>query len=278
VDTSYLITRERPGYEIDARSERSEQTSHGRVEIRARPKIYLGIRGAVTTTAYDSAATFDGFSLRDQLNRTTTTEALTVRHQMTPLTAVTLDVGEEQQRFKFSPLRNSDSTTAAIGVKLDRFALIKGSASVGYQDFQPVSPSLPAYKGPIANASLSYVAFGTTRLGVDATREVQYSFDIDEPYYLLTGVSVSLARRLVRQIDVVGRIGVQKLAYRDRIDVSLATRERFDEVHTFGGGVGYHLSNGVRIGLNLDRQHRASPLANRQYHGLTFGTTVTYGL
>ena len=83
-----------------------------------------------------------------------TSGAVTVRHQLTPLTALTLDVGREQDRFEFSPLRDSDSTTASVGVKLDRFALIKGSASFGYRDFQPLSPSLPAYKGTIASADL----------------------------------------------------------------------------------------------------------------------------
>jgi hypothetical protein len=277
-DTTYLRTRERPGFEIDARSKRSELTSHGSLEIRARPKIFVGIRGERTITLFDSVAMFGGVNLRDELNRTMTNEALTVRHQITPLTALTLDVGREQQRFQFSPLRDSDSTTAAVGVRLDRFALIKGSASVGYQDFQPISAGLPAYQGPIASADLSYVAFGTTRLGVAATREVQYSFDINEPYYLLTGVSMSLARRVVRQVDIVGRLGIQKLAYRDRVDVIAATRNRFDNVHLFGGGIGYHMANGMRIGFNVDRQHRASPVASREYHGLTFGTSVTYGL
>jgi hypothetical protein len=277
-DTTYLRTHERPGFEIDTRSERSELTVHSSLEIRARPKIFVGIRADQAVISYDSAETFDGFNLRDQLNRTTTTTALTARHQITPLTALTLDVGREQQRFALSPLRDADSTTAAIGIKLDRFALVKGTASIGYQSFQPVSPSLPAYRGPIASAGLSYVAFGTTRLTLDATREVQPSFDIDQPYYLRTGASISLARQLVRRVDVIGRLGVQKLAYRDRVGVINLARDRLDNVNTFGGGVGYHLANGMRIGFNIDQQHRSSPLANREYHGLTFGTSVTYGL
>jgi hypothetical protein len=277
-DTAYLRTRERPGFEIDARTKRSEFISRGNLEIRVRPKIFVGIRGDRTTTGFDRVSTFAGYNLRDQLNRTATTEAVTVRHQITPLTAVTLDVGREQQRFEFSPSRDSDSTTAAIGIKLDPFALIKGSASIGYRDFQPVSSSLPAYRGVIGNADLSYVAFGSTRLGVATSRDVQYSFDINEPYYLLTGVSFSVARRLVRRVDVIGRGGIQKLAYRERIGGIEAAPDRFDSLRSYGGGVGYYMANGTRIGFNVDRQHRHSPVASREYHGLTFGTSVTYGL
>jgi Putative beta-barrel porin 2 len=277
-DTSYLRTRARPGFEIDLRSERTELASHGSVEFRARPKIYVGFRGERMTTRFDADASFVGYNLREQLNRTTTTGTLTVRHQLTPLTGLIVDVGREQQRFAFEPLRDSDSTTAAVRVKLDRFALIKGSASLGYRDLQPTSSSMPSYTGATADADLSYVAFGNTQLGMTATRDVEYSFDIDAPYYLLTGVTVSVARRLVRQMDVVGRFGIQKLAYRDRIGPATVAPDRSDDVRSFGGGIGYHMANGTRIGFNVDRQRRASPVAFRQYHGLTFGTSVTYGL
>ena len=202
---AYLRTRDRPGFEIDARSQRSELAYQGSIDVRVRPKTFVGIRGERKTTGFDSVALFEGVSLRDALNRTVTSEAVTVRQQLTPLTAMTLDVGRGQDRFEFSPLRDSDSTNASVGVAFD--AIIKGTASFGYRDFQPLSPSLPAYKGATASADLAYVAYGTTRVGVQATRDVQYSFEINQPYYLLTGVSGSLTRRVARPVDLVGRIG-----------------------------------------------------------------------
>ena len=277
VGADYLRTRDRPGFEIDQRSQRSELAYRGGLELRARPKTFVGVRADRKTTGFDSVAVFEGINLRDALNRTVTTEAATVRQQITPLTAFTLDVGRSQDRFEFSPLRDSDSTSASLGVKFDRFAIVKGTASFGYRDFQPIAPSLPAYKGTIAAADLSYVAFGTTRIGVQAVRDVEYSFEINEPYYLLTGVSGSLTRRVSRPLDLVGRIGVQHLDYRDRIGVTVASPNRADVVRTYGGGIGYHMGNNVRIGFNVDQQHRASPVSNRDYHGLRFGTSVTYG-
>jgi hypothetical protein len=277
VNGSYLHTRDRPGFEIDARSERNELAFDASLELRVGPKTFAGVRGASVTTDFDSAATFDGVSLREALNRTVTTAAATLRYQATPLTALTFDVGRSEDRFEFSPERDSDSTSAAVGVKLDRFALIKGSASVGYRDFQPVSPALPAYKGVIATADLSYVAFGNTKVAVQAIRDVQYSFDVNQPYYLLTGVLGSLTRRIARPIDVVGRIGLQKLAYRDSAGANVAAPDRIDYVHSYGGGIGYHMGTDIRIGFNVDQQHRTSPVPNTEYHGLRYGTSVTYG-
>ena len=277
VNGSYLDTRDRPGFEIDARSERNELAFDSSLEIRVGPKTYAGIRGARVTIDFDSAATFDGVSLQQALNRTVTGGAVTLRYQLTPLTALTFDVGRSVDRFEFSPERDSDSTSAVVGVKLDKFALIKGKASVGYRDFQPISPALPAYKGAIASADLSYVAFGHTQFAVQAIRDVQYPFDLTQPYYLLTGVLGSLTRRIARPIDVVGRIGVQKLAYRDSAGASVEVPGRIDHVQTYGGGIGYHMGNDTRIGFNVDRQQRTSPVPNGNYHALRYGTSVTYG-
>jgi hypothetical protein len=174
-------------------------------------------------------------------------------------------------------VRDSDSTSVATGVKLDRFALIKGSASVGYRDFQPRSSSLPAFKGATAAADLSYVAFARMRVALQAIRDVQYSFDIDQPYYLINAASLSLTERISTPVDVVGRIGVQRLDYQDRIGVALVAPDRIDHVHTYGGGLGYHMGHDVRVGFDVDRQHRTSVVRDREYHGLTYGASVTYG-
>ena len=45
---SYLSTRERPGFEIDLRSQRNEISVNGAVEVRALPKTFAGLRGSRT--------------------------------------------------------------------------------------------------------------------------------------------------------------------------------------------------------------------------------------
>ena len=278
VGTDYLSTRERPGFEIDTRSQRYEFGYAGSVEIRALSKTFFGLQGSHRNVNYDKGAVFLNSNLQFELNRTTTAGRVTVRHQLTPLTSLTLEVGRDQDRFEFSPLRNSNSTQISVGVKFDPFALIKGSASFGYRDFEPLLPGLPGYQGSTALVDLSYVALGSSKLGLKIARDVQYSYDINQPYYLQTGLVASIAQQIFGPVDVVGRVGAQRLDYQNRVGVVVAALERADRVHSYGGGIGYHLGRDIRIGFNIDHSNRASAVALRQFNGLTYGTSVTYGL
>src|ERR1700722_8025393 len=89
---SYLDTRERPSFEIDVRSQRYETRANGSIEVRTLPKTFFGVRVERATIDFAQSAEFLGTSLQYALNRTTSTAALTVRHRLTPLTTLTLDV------------------------------------------------------------------------------------------------------------------------------------------------------------------------------------------
>ena len=168
-------------------------------------------------------------------------------------------------------------------MKFDPVALLKGTATFGYRDFRPLVPSVPRYKGSTAAADLTYVAPTATKITVKATRDVQYSYDVNQPYYLQTGANVELMQRLFGPVDVVGRAGLARLDYRTRLDANVANVEtvpipnRSDTVQAYGGGVGYHAGKALRVGFNVDQQKRKSRLALSQYEGLRFGTSVTYG-
>ena len=274
---SYVRTRERPGFEIDARSQRNERGYEGSVELRMFSKTFIGVKGRRQQVEFDKDAVFLNNSLQFELNRTVTSQGLIVRHQLTPLTGLVFEVAKQQDRFEFSHLRDSDSTQITGGVRFDPFALLKGSATFGYRDFEPVQPGLPSYKGSTAAVDLSYVALGSTKLSVQASRDVQYSYDINQPYYVQTGFLASLAQQIFGPVDVVGRIGAQRLDYRDRAGAALVAANRTDYVHTYGGGVGYHLGRDLRIGFNIDNAHRTSAVTNRTYDGLRYGAAVTYG-
>jgi hypothetical protein len=186
-------------------------------------------------------------------------------------------VGRQEDRFDFTQLRDSNSTVAGVQVSFDPYALIKGSARIGYRDYQPIMPGVPSFRGTTAAADLSYSLLGTTRFGVQIFRDVQYSYDVNEPYYVQTGFGGSIAQQVYGPLDVVGRAGVQNLAYRDRAGAMVLASARTDVVHTYGGGAGYHFGRDLRIGVNVDRQVRLSDVTQRQYEGLKLGTSVTYG-
>jgi Putative beta-barrel porin 2 len=276
-NATFLQTRDRPGFEIDARSDRTELGYGGALELRALARTFVGFKANRQNIGFDKDAFFLDSSLRTQLNRTSTSASLSLRHQLTPLTSLGLEVTRSEDRFDLSPLRDSNSTSYSGTVRLDPAALIKGSASFGYRDFEPVDAGLPPFKGATVAIDLAYSVFGTTRFSVEGTRDVQYSFDINQPYYLLTGFSGSVAQQLFGPVDVVARAGTRRLSYRDRTGGSIAISNRTDFVHTYGGSVGYHMGRDWRLSFNVDRQNRVSDFAQREYDDLRIGTALTYG-
>ena len=91
VGGNLLHTNERPGFEIDARADRKEQSVNGAFEIRAFSRTLFGARAEVRKFEFDENAVFLGTNLHDELNRTLTTASLTIRHELTPLTSLTFD-------------------------------------------------------------------------------------------------------------------------------------------------------------------------------------------
>jgi hypothetical protein len=162
-------------------------------------------------------------------------------------------------------------------VKLDPAAVIKGGAVVGYRDFQPLDASLAGFKGTTVAADLSYVLLGATKFAVKGTRDVQYSYDVNQPYYVQSGMNLEISQQIVGPLDAVGRAGAARLEYRDRAGAAVAVSNRVDHVETYGGGLGYHVGRETRIGFNIDQYQRLSPVSGRQYKGLRYGIAVTYG-
>lgn len=273
----WLNTKERPGFEIDARAERSEQGGNGVVEIRALSKTFLGIGAERRRIDYDDSALYQGSNLARELNRTVFSTSVRVRNQLTPLTSINLTYGREQDRFELSPLRDSDSNRYDVGVSFDPFALIKGSAQVGYRNFKPSVSDVPSYTGATALVNLSYVALGSTRLGITVNRDVQYSFSVDQPYYLQSGVTGSIGQQIYGPLDVEARIGSQRLAYRDRIGAEVEVSDRIDRVRSYGFGLGYRLGRDLRLAFNAENARRTSELDVREYDGLRYGLAVTFG-
>jgi hypothetical protein len=274
---SYAHTRDRPGFEIDERAQRTEKNVEGGVEIAALSRTFFGVRAAKAVVSFEEGSFFRNGDLSQELNRTSTSYGVTMRRELTPLTNLLVQGSRQQDRFAMSPLRDSDSSIASIGLRLDQFALIKGFASVGYREFTPLQPGVPAFNGVTATADLTYTILGVTRLGVQVTRDVNYSSDVNQPYYLLTGISGSVAQQLFGPLDIVARAGAQPLGYTARAVASRALVPRTDSVRSYGLGFGYHIGDGVRIGVNVDQSTRRSPLPDHRYEGLRAGSSVTYG-
>jgi putative beta-barrel porin BBP2 len=273
---TYLRTNDRPGFEIDARVRHTEWGGQGQVDVRAFPKTSFGVTGRYKKVSFDDSAVFLGANLGEQLNRTESAAGFAITHQLTPLTKIAFNAEQERDRFADSPLRDADSTRGAVSVSFDPHALLKGGATIGIRDFRPIDSSLGGYTGLVAVGDLSYTLLDSTRFQVQFRRDVQYSYDINQPYYLETGVNGSIAQQIFGPIDAIARAGTAKLAYRDRVGAAVAVSNRVDYNHTYGGGVGYHFSDGMRVGFNIDYYNRITDVTERRYNGLRYGATATY--
>jgi hypothetical protein len=273
----WVSAKDRPGFEIDLRSQRSEAAFNGAMEIRALSKTFLGATAEHRHVSFDQGDVFLGANLDTELTRGITTAALTIRNELTPLTNLNIDITREQDRFDFDQLRNSDSTQISAGLKFDRLALLKGGLQFGFRDFTPLSPDVPNFTGLTMATDLSYVLFGSTRLAGNVSRDVQYSYDVNQPYYVQTAYTASIAQQIFGPFDVQGRIGAARLAYATRVGAVVQVSDRVDHTTTYGVGLGYHMGQDLRLAFNIDQNARVSAVDGRSYHGLKYGTAVTYG-
>jgi hypothetical protein len=147
---------------------------------------------------------------------------------------------------------------------------------MGYRSFTPVAADVPAYRGVMANADVSFATVGSMRLGVQVMRDLEYSYSFEQPYYLQTGATVSLTHELFGPLNGTARLGFQQLAYQGRFG-AVAIPDRADLVSLFGASIGYRVAGTTRVSFNVDRQQRNSDLAGYGYGGLRFGTSVTHG-
>ncbi|MBI4887695.1 MAG: outer membrane beta-barrel protein [Acidobacteria bacterium] len=275
-NAGHIGTRERPGFEIDARSQRVENSSDAEVSLRTLSRTYLGIRAAQRHVSFNQGAVFLGVSLAEELNRTSTGTAFLVRHEMTPLTTLSLEISRDNEQFELSPDRNADSTRVAGRAVFQPLAVVNGFALVGYRRFTPVHGDVPPYRGVVADVGLSYSLRGSTKLSVSIGRDVQHSFHDNEPYYVDTGITGSVQQQVYRSFDVLARMGTRRLAYRNRTGAAVPLSNRTDIGRTFALGAGYRLGSDKRVGFLVERQRRGSDVERDRYSGLRFGFSLTY--
>lgn len=274
---TFLNARERPGYEIDARSRRLENTVTLGADARVRPKTTLGFAAWRTNIKFNADEVFAGSSLSEILNRTVDGLRASARHKLTPYTTVVLVAEVQRDRFRFSRVRDSDSARVMPGVEFDTFALISGTASVGYRTYDALGPGARSFRGVVGSLDLGYTFLTSTRFSIRADRDIAYSFEILEPYYLLSGVAGTVTRRVSTKWDLQATAGEQRLAYQG-VGLGKAIGDgRTDTVNSLGGGVGYRFPSGLRLGLNIDHFRRQSDRDLRDYDGLRAGMSVTYG-
>lgn len=275
VSDTFINARERPGYEIDTRARQVENTVTLGTEVRVGTKSSVGFSAGSTRVRFNADEVFLGTYLSNVLNRTSESIHLALRRNVTPLTKLVLDADAQRDRFEFSPVRNADTVRVAAGLDCSPLTLITGSGRVGYRKYDAVGGSGSGYRGVVASVDMGYRLFEVTRFAIRAERDIAYSFEIAEPYYLQTGVSGTITQKVSPRWDVQLTGGRYQLDYQPA-GTGLGTG-RIDGIRTVGGGVGYILGSGTRLGVNIDRYLRRSDRETREYRGTRVGASLSYG-
>ncbi len=275
---SYLNTRQRSNNEIDLRTRHLQNDVGGGVSVRLTPKVSVEVAGGIGKTRYKDRV-YLGQNLKETLDRDTTGFSVTALDRLTPLTTVSVRYERLRDDFPFSPDRNTNSFSVVPGVTFKPRALIKGYAALGYRSFTPNSPLMPDYVGLVSRLNLSYSLFGSTTFGVSFDRDVAYSFEVSNPYYLDNSVGLFVRRQLTGRFDVILNATRNRADYRDLgLPTAVPPDERTDTTDTFGGNVGYRLKGQTRLGFGASYYKRDSTRVTfREYDGFRIGMTATYG-
>jgi len=285
VTHSLLNTQQRATFEIDARARRDETTVGAGADIRMTGKTFLRLGATRSEMAFGDDAVNLGVNLADTLNRRIDKGTLALRYQLTGSTTVALSGDAIREEFDRSPIRNSQSLRLTPGVEFGRYAIISGRAYAGYRRFTITSGLAPTFTGPVAAVELTSVIRDATRLGLQLSRDVSYSYDVTTPYYLLSTGGLSLGRRLGERWEITGNAAKNILGYRssrlvaaDPEPASPGVTIRRDYVYTYGGGLDYKISDSVRCGIRAEHIRRDSGVALHGYRATRVLASIGYGM
>lgn len=284
-EPTYLRTRVRPSFEIDARSQREERGVAVGMEASPLPRLSVALTAATLRTDFADEM-FLGTSLREALNRRSRSVGTVARWRATPLTTFALRADLLEDRFPFSPVRDNDSIRIMPGVEFEPRALVSGSAYVGIRTSQTMNSAMPEFHGVVASARLRYTLAGSTRLEFQANRDINYSIDLLQPYYVATGYGISVGRHLGGRFDVT--VGTEQYRHRYRklaaaggpgFDLPVARdAERSDSIRSYSASIGYRLGKVGRLGFGGTYWARSSNAPDlHDYDSLRLGTSFTYG-
>jgi hypothetical protein len=272
-------TRERLNVELDVRAPRTQTTIAVGGRAIVSPKTGIVFDARQVGVNFAEGVVFEGVPLSQTLNSGVRTITGGVELYVTPLTTLSVTASREQQRFDLTPERDSNTFRIMPTIRMEAPAIIEGSLSVGFRRFDPLSPELPDYSGLVMQGSLSHTFVERTRVDLMVSRDVQYSFELNEPYYLTTGFRVVVNQQLREDLDVRVTGGRDRLEYRAeelRPD-ALPDETRTDLADLIDLGVGYRLRPTFRLGFDVEYARRSSDRTGRDYHRTRFFGSMTYG-
>jgi hypothetical protein len=255
----YLTTRVRANQEIDERARRIEQlvTTGADFDLTQRTALTLSAKWAETSFADNEA--FRGTELDVALNDRARSFSAGAKYAVTPLTTVSVTGNYILDEFSGSPFRDSKSYSVTPSVEFAPEAAIRGRFTAGYQVFLPQDPELSKNRGLIMEGALNWVVMGVTTFDLIVGRNVNYSYETSQPYYLQNGGRLTVTQRVFGPVSLQGAADHQRLAYRWRKGAGPLDPDRVDTADIWSGGVLVAMGRGFNALIGVEKTRRTSP-------------------
>lgn len=280
IGASRTRTRARPSAEIDARARRIERT------VLAGTNFNLSERTAITATAqyedsaYEHFERFRGVALDTELNMSGRSYAAGVRYAITPLTTLQMTGNYGEDLFTLSHRRDAKRYSVTPSLEFSPDAALRGKFTAGYEVFKPNDPELFENRGMVFDGALNWSLQTLTTFDLQANRNVNYSYQETEPFYLQTGARLTVSQRIFWTLELVATGDRRVLSYRWHPGVTpvAGAPVRNDTVDVVSGGVSIPLKRGFRLVLGMEQARRHSkdlPVTN--YNRRRLISTITVG-
>lgn len=278
---AFLRTRQRPTPEIDQRVQQNTVNAGAGTRLYLGSRLRLDLEGRRTQFEFGEGEHGDAV-VASALNRDSDAGTLIGRFVLTPLTTFLVRSELQQDRFEFSPVRDNDSLLLMPGFELKPSALISGLVMVGMRRLDARDETVPDYTGVVAQVDAQHVVRDSMQLNLRVERDVVYSIETEQPYYVQNGGTLSVLQTLGLNWYVVGRLGETRLNYRDFLPAASAAAgvspSRRDRVQLRGVGIGRRIGQDLRVGFDLNYVRRRSTLASSEYEGYRVGGSISYGI
>jgi hypothetical protein len=261
---------------VDARAARQEWRVDAGALVAITPRTMIVVGGGRGALTFADDEFFRGVELAETLNASNYRYEAGMRFELTPLTTLQITASSQWDRFESAEERDARTIRVTPSFDFAPSALISGRLTFGYTSFEPEQPTVASFRGFTMLANLVWVG-PTTKLEGTYERDVRYSYELFQPYYVTNGGRLTATQIIAGPFDVQGTIGRLHLRYRNFEPLADTPEGRTDTIVTWGGGIGFRLGDTARLGVNFDQTERDSPLPDRRYARRRIFGTVTYG-
>jgi Putative beta-barrel porin 2 len=256
----HIRTRARRSPEIDARARRSDQFGLAGLGFELTPRTSLTASARVDSSKFDEGESFRGVALDDALNRSGHGAEAGVRYALTPLTTLSVLAGFEEQTFEQAHIRDLKRYTVGPSFEFSPEAAIRGRVVTNFEVFKPEDPTLPERKGFSYQALVNWLLYERTSFDLGTGRNISYSYQDTEPYYLLTNVRLLVSQPIGLGLEIYGGGDWEHMAYRwsQDADPAFPESDRVDTLVAVNGGFGVRLGPNFRLRVGVEQTRRRS--------------------